>query len=181
MRYCAHGTHRGSISSHRALLPNPTRQCHARQPAGPERDLVRRRAQLQMAWPPQAVWELAHDLYTHEPVGEHRGSAALSVLIFLPLPCKKGSGRLSFTTRMERGPFEGARSASKKDSCLLPYAFFSPILLSVPFRNRSIFPLCFIAISPLTVREKSMNGMDGWISAAMTGKRPKAVSAPPEE
>jgi len=25
-----------------------------------------------MAWPPQAVWELAHDLYTHEPVGEER-------------------------------------------------------------------------------------------------------------
>lgn len=61
------------------------------------------------------------------------------------------------------------------------YFFFCPILLSVPFRNRSIFPLCFIAISPLTVREKSMNDIDGWISAAMTGKSPKAVSAPPEK
>ena len=25
-----------------------------------------------MAWPPQAVWELAHNLYTHEPVGKER-------------------------------------------------------------------------------------------------------------
>ncbi len=74
---------------------------------------------------------------------------------------------------MEQGTSEHARSAL--------YVLFSPILLSVPFLSRSIFPLCFIAISPLTVREKSMNDIDGPISAAMTGKRLKVVSTPSEK
>src|SRR5574337_1326266 len=72
MRYCGYGTHRGTVSSHRTMVTDSTRQRDARQSAGPERDLVRGLARLQMAWPPQAVRELAHDLYAHESVGEER-------------------------------------------------------------------------------------------------------------
>ncbi len=76
MRYCAQGTHRGSVSAHRAILADTTRERHARQSAGPQRDLVRRRAWLQMARPAQAVRELAHDLYASEPVGEEGGAGS---------------------------------------------------------------------------------------------------------
>ena len=45
------------------MLADPTRQRHARQSAGPERDLVRRRAKLQMAWPTKQFGNW-HTIYT---------------------------------------------------------------------------------------------------------------------
>jgi len=149
-----------------------------------------------------------------------------------PLTTKNGGAvRLSFTARIERGPSEGARSASKKDDLAASYhtSFSSrfpstsykgglvesntarmerprrsppveydrqtwgfrehldqpdrpcPILLSVPFHNRSIFPLCLITISPVTTTANETKAALGRISAAIIGKSPKAVSAPPEE
>lgn len=56
-----------------------------------------------------------------------------------------------------------------------------PILLSVPFHNRSMFPLCFTTMRPVTSIENETKVTFGRISAAMMGKSPKAVSAPPEE
>lgn len=70
MRYYADGTHRGSVSSHRTLLTDIARQRVAHQPAGAQRHLVRRRAGVQMAWSPQAVRQLVHHLYPHEPLGK---------------------------------------------------------------------------------------------------------------
>jgi len=73
MRYCVHGNHRRPVSPHRAVFADATRQCDARQSAGAQRHLVRRRAGVQMARFAQAVRQLAHHLYSHEPVVEERG------------------------------------------------------------------------------------------------------------
>ena len=94
---------------------------------------------------------------------------------------RKGAARLSFTARIERGPSEGARSASKKDDLAAPYFFLSPILLSVPFHNRSMFPLCLITIRLVISTENNAKGAVGRRDAARMGKRPKAVNAPPDE
>ena len=52
-----------------------------------------------------------------------------------------------------------------------------PILLSVPFHSRSIFPLCLITISAVTSIENNAKGAVGRRSAARMGKSPNAVSA----
>lgn len=61
------------------------------------------------------------------------------------------------------------------------YAVLCPILLSVPFRSRSMFPLCLITIRAVTITANKTKAALGRSSAAMIGKNPKAVSAPPEE
>jgi len=76
MRYCVHGNHRRTVSPNRAVLANATRQRDARQYAGAQRHLVRRRAGVQMARAAQAVRQLAHHLYAHESLVEKRGAGS---------------------------------------------------------------------------------------------------------
>jgi hypothetical protein len=76
MRYCVHGNHRRPVSPNRAVFADATRQRGTRQSARAQRHLLRRRAGVQMARFAQAVWQLAHHRYTHEPVVEERGAGS---------------------------------------------------------------------------------------------------------
>src|SRR5215831_19637882 len=72
MRYCANGNHRSAVPADRALFAAAAWQRELVQPAGRERDLVCRRARLQMARSAQAIRQLAHDLHAHEPLVQER-------------------------------------------------------------------------------------------------------------
>jgi hypothetical protein len=76
MRYGAQGNHRRTVSPHRVVFADATRQRDARQSARAHRHLVRRRAGLHMARATQAIRPLAHDLYAHESVVEARGAGS---------------------------------------------------------------------------------------------------------
>ena len=76
MRYCVHGNHRRTVSPHRAVLADATRQRDARQSARAPRHLVRRRAGLHMARFTQAIRQRAHHLYSHESLVEERGAGS---------------------------------------------------------------------------------------------------------
>jgi hypothetical protein len=60
-----HGNHSRTVCAHRALPAPPARQCCSRQFAGGQCHVVRSRAGLQVAWPAQAVRQLAHDLHAN--------------------------------------------------------------------------------------------------------------------
>ena len=86
-----------------------------------------------------------------------------------------GQGGQSPSARVQREPSEAARCASTEDQPRCP------ILLSVPFHNRTMLSLCLNQISALTTNEKMRNSCRCSFTIATTGNNPKAASAPPEE
>lgn len=73
-------------------------------------------------------------------------------------------------------------SASTKTGLAAPYScFFCPILLSVPFHNRTMLSLCLNQISALTTIENTRNSCRCSFTIATTGNSPNAASAPPDE
>src|SRR6185436_18283960 len=87
--------------------------------------------------------------------GNRQVSLPLSSLSFLshwrgiPLSSciREGVTRLSLTARVERGPSQGARSASKKDCRVIPSPPLTP-LLPRPYNSLSCGqPLGFLAVS----------------------------------
>ena len=68
------GTHPSSIRTHRAPPTGSTRQRDPFEPAGAQRDLVCRRARLQVARVAGAIWQLAHHLHPDESMVEERGA-----------------------------------------------------------------------------------------------------------
>jgi len=66
-----------------------------------------------------------------------RISRAVSPHSSFPFKVRKGVVGLSFTARMERGPSEGARSASKKDGLA------APLILPLPYLTLRPLPQPF--------------------------------------
>ena len=67
-----HGNNRSPVSTHRAPSPGAAGQCQPFEPASAQRNLVRRRAWLQMAGVAGPVWQLAYHLHPHEPLVQER-------------------------------------------------------------------------------------------------------------
>ena len=76
MRYGGQGHHRRTVSPHRAVCADTTRQRDARHSARPQRHRVRRRAVAPMARAAHAVRQLAHHLYAQESLVEARGAGS---------------------------------------------------------------------------------------------------------
>src|SRR5258708_8799398 len=67
-----YGNHSSPVRTNRALLAHATGQRESDQPQCSERHPVRGRARLQVAGASQALRQLAHDLYAHEPLEQER-------------------------------------------------------------------------------------------------------------
>ncbi len=67
-----HGNNRSPVSTYRAPSPSAAGQCQPFEPASAQRNLVRRRAWLQMAGVAGPVWQLAYHLHPHEPLVQER-------------------------------------------------------------------------------------------------------------